>query len=495
MVQVFTLVLVHFAISFAVSAPAESPQCKAVGGGDGGALGICKQRRCMAETRCREAAEMVKVGSDTAAQAVGVRHTASDKISVPAFELADVSQKSKAAYEKAVTYCRERKSDQCDQSCDPSKDQNKAKELEQEKKGCNEEIGKTILELQKGGLDAQTAENKSDNTGKQSESGGMPPGQAPQGGGGSGSEDSRSSPPPSPAPPSQSPFPSLPTQAQPTKESKEPAAEPQAGFAEELNCTNAQASSRQECISDIETYCGPAGSAAGTSSLSTDASGASSTVKAGAGLGSAFCRQHLAGDFCVKNPSRKNCGRCAHLYTKNSNLEASELQALCNECSDYDPMFADPTIAQACTKKDPWPKGAHAGFAPTSVGASAGGGTTSQSTAASGEVTLDKEAMKEATSQFKNLREGLTAAVDGGGGGSSGSEGSYSNGSSSSYGSLTGLHPGSMSGVDTRSISSTGEAAPSDVETQFGPNVFSISSAVIQARCSQGKFLHCGPRK
>lgn len=208
------------------------------------------------------------------------------------------------------------------------------------------------------------------------------------------------------------------------------------------------------CLAFAGQYCGPNGS----------------------GLGNSFCQAHNTAQFCnnPSHPEASQCPSCAKSRAGTSSASLSSLPAICQT----DPGLLDTGIkaaaAESALRRD--------GSAGTNAVVSSSRGQSDSNPVVPG---ADPNAQSAANAMMGRAMGGLAIGLAQGPGGTPEEEAAKAEEKKRKLAKLKSAG---------RTIAST-TLEVSDVMDRFGPNVFLISSQVLQIRCQSGKLMHCGPSK
>lgn len=218
----------------------------------------------------------------------------------------------------------------------------------------------------------------------------------------------------------------------------------------------------------------------------------------GAGSSSPYCSNALANNYC-RGGGRDQCPACTQLATSQSAAcvadptlclaqnSPEQLAALRNSCPGDPVLNSAPMLAAYQA-----PAGAPAVVLPQSVGANAAGtpsGTTPASVGSSATSGYAPSSVGGSAAGGSS-REGQMKYVAGGtGSGTSGVGATGSSGLSGSANSAGRSREVAGVGGGYRTASVAGPA--SDVQGQYGPNLFVTSSQVIKQRCQMRRFNNC----
>ncbi len=221
---------------------------------------------------------------------------------------------------------------------------------------------------------------------------------------------------------------------------------------------------------------------------------------AGEGVGTSFCQNVMAYNYC-KTSGREQCPSCLQL-AKNASPACTQNPGLClaqnslpeiekaKQSCPTDPAFSNPAYTAGGGAQVPpnIAAGAPAVVLPQSVGSSAAAGrgnsagTSTVSTGGGQEALIGSTVGSRANSA---QREGQANANING---------------NSGAGVSTGYTPSSVGGNSSggREFASAGNSyrpssvgGPSDIESKFGPSLFTTSSQVIRNRCQTGRLNNC----
>ena len=226
--------------------------------------------------------------------------------------------------------------------------------------------------------------------------------------------------------------------------------------------------------------------------------------KGGEGLGTGFCRMVTAYKFCQAT-GRGECPSCKGMHDYNSpvcqndpskcmaSLSHEGLVAAKNKCPT-DPLFLDPAVQKKMTEAEAGKKETVDAGQRVKVPDRLGGGGATGGGGGSGPGGAGSAArgggLDGATPE--SLPVGTAVGIDtssGGGGGSGGSSGQSPTDEVEEDSKPRGLSTESI--LPAESVT----GMPRDISNQFGPNVFSISSAVYKSMCGKGTLSRCQPRK
>lgn len=226
--------------------------------------------------------------------------------------------------------------------------------------------------------------------------------------------------------------------------------------------------------------------------------------KGGEGLGSGFCNMYSAYKFC-KNGARESCPSCQGTHAwdtpacqSNASLckpVLSDSQLLnAKESCPTDPVFLDPAVQKQVVAAEEAKKN-ETGGATTKPPTQPGGGTAAGGPAGGGNTPAgggaDKGFIPESAGSGESRPVGTSVPVDSGGGGGGGGYGV------SSVSEEEDAEEGKPRELSSESVLPAGavEGMAPDVSNQFGPNVFSISTAVYRQMCSTHRLTGCRPRR
>jgi hypothetical protein len=278
----------------------------------------------------------------------------------------------------------------------------------------------------------------------------------------------------------------------------------------QLDCSKGDAYMYGECNAWLEANCAGSTTPACTKFSNRYCGSDPAQVKAsggfvGEGLGTAFCKNVAATNFC-KVQGRSMCPSCLGL-ARNNSAACQQDPSLClaqnspeqiNEAKKTcptDPAFSDPNYVAGGGSQVPdtinngslpavvLPQSV-AGVKPASV---SGGAAVIDAKSSSGYSTASVAGASGAgtgASAGGAIREGEAAGAVAG---SNGSAGTYAAGAA-----VSGVArdvASAKSGVNYRTASAEGR--PSDVEGPFGPSLFKTSTEVIKSRCDAGKLNNC----
>lgn len=393
-------------------------------------------------------------------------------ISVCADDMKQTGAFSNTELDKANATCDTQKAS-CEKGCDPAKEKPEEKAaVAKLKKACTDDIDAKKAEGNAGKKGSDQAQKESDATKKESENGGMPPASPPK------SEDSAASGGEQPAAPSSTP----PLAATPEKEKE--ADKGKASFAP--NCADGSGAHDSRCTAELagkcgtpanrdsavcrmfrNAYCSKNGGAA-PASLGDDA------LKPASGIGSGYCQSVAGGEWCEAQKGRDDCNSCR----KKRGLPA--LPTVDEKVCGTDPDYVANAVSSGAKGQS---LAGGAGTGGTGGGSSAGG------SGSVGAAELDKE---KKTGEPESKREEIGGGVDSAGGYSSGG-GESSTGSDYSPQSTGASAPGAGRAYASNDAGTV--AGTTDVQGQYGPNVFSILGEVFRNLCQNGRVMHCVPSK
>lgn len=263
------------------------------------------------------------------------------------------------------------------------------------------------------------------------------------------------------------------------------------------------------CSEFSDRYCGSA-TVGGQSNLSGSKTGFATAVagvvvdKGGEGLGSSFCNMVTAYKFCQAS-GRGECPTCRGLYSYSSpdcqndpkkcipSMTGSQLESAKNNCP-LDPVFMDPValkkLEEGIKKESPTETPAKTGGATPervgSAGSAATGGTgRGLSESGPGGAGSGSGALNGTTPE--SLPNGIAVGMETGSSGGSASGSSYSPEEDADEKANGGPLGSKKPLMPAEAVAGMAK----DVSNQFGPNIFSISTAVYRNMCSQGRLTHC----
>jgi len=225
--------------------------------------------------------------------------------------------------------------------------------------------------------------------------------------------------------------------------------------------------------------------------------------KGGEGLGSGFCNMYASYKFC-KNGMRESCPSCQGTHAWDSPachndaskckpvLSDSQLLNAKDKCPT-DPIFLDPAVQKQVVAAEEAKKNPEAGAVgkpPTQPG---GGGVAGGGGPGGGHLPGVGGGGKEGYSpESAGSGEGAPAgtAVASPTGGSGGGYGAQS-----AEDEEEGEGEGRGLSGDSIMPAAAVEGMAPDVSNQFGPNVFSISTGVYRAMCTQHRLTSCKPKR